>query len=113
MIFHYISSKFRPVIVYVTSNIRLFADDCLVYREVTTKADCEELQKDLDRLTSWSNEWGMSFNVAKCNAMTVTNKTTTKVNHDYSMSGKQLVRVKNTLYLGVTLNSKLKWDDHV
>ena len=59
----------------ISSNIRLFADDCLVYREVTSLDDCSELQKDLNTLSSWSTEWGMSLNVSKCNTMTVTNKT--------------------------------------
>ena len=38
----------------VNSSIRLFADDCLVYRETQKKEDCELLQKDLDVLVAWS-----------------------------------------------------------
>ena len=32
-------------------SIRLFADDCLLYREVRMHADCHMLQQDLDKLT--------------------------------------------------------------
>ena len=38
----------------ITSHVKLFADDCLVYRQIKTPADCRELQKDLDLLTQWS-----------------------------------------------------------
>jgi hypothetical protein len=32
------------------STIRLFADDCVIYRKIINKKDTEKLQKDLDRL---------------------------------------------------------------
>ena len=34
------------------STIRLFADDCVIYRKIINNADMEKLQKDLDRLGS-------------------------------------------------------------
>ena len=34
----------------VDSCIRLFADDCIIYRKITNKNDIEKLQKDLDIL---------------------------------------------------------------
>ena len=34
----------------VQSNLRLFADDCVLYREVVTHLDCLVLQQDLHRL---------------------------------------------------------------
>ncbi|CAM5126087.1 unnamed protein product [Eretmochelys imbricata] len=33
---------------------------------VKTKADCEELQKDLTKLSDWVTKWQMKFNVDKC-----------------------------------------------
>jgi len=33
----------------VQSTIRLFADDCVIYRRIINNADMEKLQKDLDR----------------------------------------------------------------
>ena len=49
----------------VSSNIRLYADDILIYRVVTRDADSDELQKDLVSLQRWSDEWQMSFNPQK------------------------------------------------
>lgn len=34
----------------VKSKARLFADDCLLYRTITTEADTKQLQMDLDNL---------------------------------------------------------------
>ena len=34
----------------IDSNIRLFADDCIIYRKITNKNVTEKLQKDLDTL---------------------------------------------------------------
>ena len=39
----------------ITSQIRLFADDCLIYHPICSSADCEALQSDLDSLEWWSN----------------------------------------------------------
>ena len=49
----------------ITSQIRLFADDCLIYRPIRSSADCEALQRELDSLERWSSAWGMKFNTKK------------------------------------------------
>ena len=41
----------------VSSNIRLYADDILIYRVITRDADSDELQKDLVSLQRWSDEF--------------------------------------------------------
>ena len=45
----------------IESEIRLFADDCVCYREIKTEKDTLKLQRDIDRLGSWAREWGMRF----------------------------------------------------
>jgi hypothetical protein len=35
---------------YARSQTRLFADDCLMYRKVSSTSDCIQLQEDLDNL---------------------------------------------------------------
>ena len=50
----------------VRSNIRLFADDCILYRRTMAPTDAEALQSDLDTLADWAHRWQMHFNVSKC-----------------------------------------------
>ena len=46
--------------------MRLFADDCFLYRSINSPVDCQNIQKDLDAFTKWEKDWQMSFNVDKC-----------------------------------------------
>ena len=49
----------------IKSSVRLFADDCVLYRNIHSLQDCLILQKDLDSLGLWEADWQMKFNVAK------------------------------------------------
>ena len=49
--------------------IRLFADDCLVYRKINSTQDQVVLQQDLLCLQAWAELWGMRFNPSKCYIM--------------------------------------------
>ena len=44
------------------SKVRLFADDCLVYRNINNNFDRDVFQSDLDRLCQWASTWQMRFN---------------------------------------------------
>ena len=58
----------------IEPEIRLFADDCVCYREIKNKEDTLKLQKNIDRLGSWARKWGMPIQPVKCNMMQLTNK---------------------------------------
>ena len=53
----------------VSSDVRLFADDCLLYRPIKSKDDQKKLQKDLTKLERWADIWGMKFNPSKCSVL--------------------------------------------
>ena len=50
----------------VKSQVRLFADDCLLYRTIKSQKDHLILQNDLSELDKWAKSWGMRFNAKKC-----------------------------------------------
>ena len=56
----------------IRSSVRLFADDCVLYRNIHSLQDCLTLQEDLTSLGQWEADWQMKFNVAKCHSMRVT-----------------------------------------
>ena len=60
----------------VNSQIGFFADDSYVYKTINNTLDCLQLQKDLDALTKWENEWSMEFHPDKCKLLRITNKLT-------------------------------------
>ena len=53
----------------ISSSCSLFADDCLLYRTVHSKADREALHQDLESLHEWANKWLMTFNINKCEVL--------------------------------------------
>ena len=56
----------------IETEIRLFADDCVCYREIKDEEDIMKLQRDIDRLGSWARKWDMRFQPVKCNMMQLT-----------------------------------------
>ena len=68
----------------IDSELRLFADDCVCYREIKNTEDTVKLQEDIDRLGCWARSWGMRFQPVKCNIMQITRKQIKKINASYS-----------------------------
>jgi len=46
-----------------------FADDTKVFSSVNSVEEHSKLQKDLQAINRWSEEWQMLFNVDKCKVM--------------------------------------------
>ena len=50
---------------HTTSDVQLFADDCLLYRHIRIDEDAAALQKDLTSLQQWEETWQMQFHPQK------------------------------------------------
>ena len=83
--------------VGIESEIRLFADDCVCYRQSDSTEDTSKLQKDIDQLGKWARKWGMRFQPVKCNIMQLTRQWIKKINAVYYLEGTVLENVDNTL----------------
>ena len=114
----------------VTSQIKLFADDSLLYARVSGEEDAVRLQEDLNRLTEWEETSLMHFHPAKSETLRITNKGK-PINYDYYIHNHKLSlaidhipkskhekarqratnhgeRIHNTAkHLGININSKL------
>jgi hypothetical protein len=92
--------------------IRLFADDCVLYRVIKTSHDNKVLQNDLSSLYKWSEKWQMSFNTAKCKTLRVTTKRQPLI-YTYTMGNENLEYVSHHPYLGIEISHNLKWSLHI
>jgi hypothetical protein len=95
----------------IKSTMRLFADDCLLYRNIVTEEDHHILQQDLHTLQGWTDKWQMQFNTDKCYVMQITNAK--KKAFSYKMNNSTLQVVPSNPYLGVQIDDKLTWNQHV
>ena len=98
----------------IRSSVRLFADDCVVYRNIYSPSDCLILQDDVDRLAQWEADWQMKFNVAKCHAMRVSRHLPDKqIKFNYSLLQQILEQVQSAKYLDITITDDLDWGQHI
>jgi len=94
------------------STIRLFADDCVIYRRIRNNEDMEKLQKDLDRLGEWAVENTMKINPSKSKAICFT-RARVKDPLNYSLMDTLILEASSCKYLGIILRSDLSWADQV
>ena len=84
---------------------KLFADDCIVYKEIKERPDCEVLQRDIQTLYRWTQDWHL-------NILEVTNKRK-PIRFTYKLNDDSLDQVEAFKYLGVIIDKKLSWSEHV
>ena len=74
----------------------------------------ESLNKDLAVINSWCLKWHMRLNIKKTKSVVVSRSRTIAPGYgDLSFDGTELEELKSLRILGVTLDSKLKFETHV
>ncbi len=94
------------------SNVRLFADDTVVYLTIGHQSDASILQEDLQRLEAWEALWGMEFHPQKCQIITFTRKRN-PILTKYTLHGHVLDQVDEAKYLGVTFQKDMRFTTHL
>ena len=97
-----------PKNITVTSGIKLFADDCVLYCPINSVSDHLALQRDLDQLEKWSSTWQMKFAPRKCFVMSVTLKKSPS-QFSYFLCNAQLDGALQQKHLGVYITCTLCW----
>ena len=93
------------------SKLRLFADDSIIYRDIKTQDDCLKLQQDLDSAARWEADWLMAFHPDKSTKLSFPQKNQ-PIQHNYILHNHILESITSAKYLGITLQSNLKWNLH-
>ena len=96
----------------ISSPLRLFADDCLLYRSINSTEDSLILQKDLELLSQWATVWQMKFNVSKCTVIRCT-RSPTPVQFGYKLNNITLSANNQHAYLSILLHKSLSWSGHL
>ena len=88
----------------ILSKISKFADDTKLWRDIGSEIDAKMLQEDLKRLSQWSMDWQMLFNVDKCSVMHIGKQD----DYKYELCGQFLKCTSEERDLGIIINSSLK-----
>ena len=99
------------------SNIYLFADDTKVTRTINTKENSQALQKDLDSMHVWTETWLLKFHPNKCTHMTK-GHLKPDLSKNYFLPDKNnaktiISKVNKEKDIGVTIDSNLKFNEHI
>ena len=96
----------------ISSQVRLLADDCMLYREINTLNDCQDLQNDINTLCNWESKWQMKDNIDKCYIMHVTHERNPLL-MAYNMNGRPIEVTAIHTYLGICINNRLSWSENI
>ena len=105
----------------VISPLSLFADDSKVFTRIVAEKNIknkvkpaptgnEVLQRDLENIKKWADKWKMEFNVDKCKVMHLGRLNQCQ---EYSMGGKNLQVTTEEKDLGVLIDNKLEFGNHI
>lgn len=103
-----------PKVIYFAKAL-LFADDLKLYIEINKKCprlNHFELKQDLLRVTVWCKNNGLILNSKKCFTITFSRQCSDYL-FDYDIFGETLSRVNSIRDLGVIMDSKLNFQEHI
>ena len=85
----------------VTSQVRLFVDDCLMYCPICSIIGQVALQQDLAALDRWSDTRGMRLNAGKC---LIIHTSCSHAPFMYHLCGQILFSVEQAQYIGANVS---------
>lgn len=98
--------------------ILLYADDCaIVYGENDLDTLKRKMEEDLETILKWCKTHFLEMNLNKTNFILFHPRFNVKQNafkeFNITFNNVQLSRVQSTCYLGLTIDEKLSWSEHI
>lgn len=97
----------------ISSSKELFADDCIIYREMLTTTDSVILQADLNSVSAWCDTWLIKLNETKGKVMRISQHVSSFPPCNYSLSNALLSQVSLYKYLGIHITENFSWQVHM
>ena len=95
----------------VDSDAYLFADDTKIFKIITQQGDREVLQRDLDKLNTWSDNWLLRFHPDKCKVMYIGRRRDSE--QQYKLRETTLQQADEEKDIGVIIDKDLTFDQHI
>ena len=96
----------------ITSQIRFFTDDSILYRNIRNQNYQVILQSYLDTFSLWFDKWLMEQNINKCSILSITIKRNYCI-YDDNIDGIAHMRVSNHDYFDIAISIDLNWLMHI
>ena len=94
----------------VDCSVSLYADDTLLYQPVDTIDEAVQFQSNIDAVHKWSVDWKMPFNDKKCKVIAFGSQ---NYRPTYKLGEAEMDWTDTTTYLGVVMQSNLKFNQHI
>lgn len=97
------------------SEVFLYADDSKIFKHITKEEDSQLLQRDINNVKLWLDKWLVTLNIKKCKTVSFGHHknfdNTYFISHNGELHSLEKVDIINDL--GVTFDSRLKFDQHI
>ena len=88
----------------------LYADDLKIFNTISSISDAVLMQKDINQILVWATLNKMKLNTNKCSVMRFGN---CKLFYKYKIDNYEIECVNEIKYMGVILDSKLTFNNHI
>jgi hypothetical protein len=94
-------------------NVKLFADDLKAFDVCISPDDNDKMQSTLNSLIEWGNRWQLKLSTSKCGSLLIVGKSKTHYDWQLSLEDTNLNVFQTTKDLGVLVDSKLNFSQHI
>jgi len=100
---HYINDIAQSL----TSTVRLFAGDTMIYMAIKNDQHAKTLQNDLNLLCEWERKWMIKFHPDKCEILSITRKKH-PITYPYQLHGQHLKHCDYAKYLDINISKDMR-----
>ena len=99
------------------SDVKMFADDTCLFSVIKDKNDsANDLNADLEKISNWAFQWKMSFNPdpsKQASELLFSRKRNNEHHPNLMFNGTSVNKVSKEKHLGVIMDNKLSFTDHI